>query len=512
MIAARKADADLVDLLLDRYHVDTDSLSVGGETARSIARDYAKLPRVSDKMKRGYAKIEAKLAAMGAALPPSVPADEVNCTGANHEPFGAEKIQKILDQCPKVTTLDDLVPLMPASVRSNYVLSYKTRGIQQGSFTSPRVITLGDDLKTIMSFTGDPTLSGYSNLEMIEFKDSTPEEPAHFEFREVAFDQGKPFISEKNPDQCMHCHGESRPIPRWDSWYLWPGMYESEQAAKYPLERAHYVEYLKNSHQGRYQYLLPPSDQPMSIRLGLWDYANTQKTIRADTIVEDMNSEVIADELARNPKLQPYKYAILGALSCTDPIEGYLPDVVNAKMPRKFADILKETQALDLEEFGARIDRQKEILPGAPEGSYAIGFQNGIFKTGQSYNNDVISRLRYFVEGQGIPMHWSPSFNLIDDGKVRESYVLFGFWQVEVKAWSRLLSDSDPSEREVKQLYAERYANLPMNVQSIIGMFRGPDYQPQLPGIDNSKVCGKLNELSLQRLTAAFRPESGSQP
>ena len=60
--------------------------------------------------------------------------------------------------------------------------------------------------------------------------------------------------------------GGGDPRPLWDTWFVWPGFYRSEQAAFYPIEYRHYSEYLATSrHQGRYASLLEYSDSPMPV-------------------------------------------------------------------------------------------------------------------------------------------------------------------------------------------------------------------------------------------------------
>ena len=74
-------------------------------------------------------------------------------------------------------------------------------------------------------------------------------------------------------------------------------------------------------------------------------------------------------------------------------------------LPRKYDDILAETQALDYEEFTRRIARHQQNLgPGEPEGNYAQLFLAGVQKTGQSYETIRVSKLRYRVSCPNLPI------------------------------------------------------------------------------------------------------------
>jgi hypothetical protein len=494
--AASRAKSDIVDFLVNQIHVKTDGVNNAYETALSSAKDKLALPRLTDQENTSYQAIVKTLEGAGASSVP--PIGDLVCNGPNSEPMSFDKVKALVGKCG-VTSVDGLLPLLPVSQLSNYLLSYSPRGFQGGSFERPRVVTLGQRGEFILTFSGDSNLQGYDTVEMLEFKERQGQGPAsvpsQFELREISFAGGTPVFSEANPAKCTTCHGKDFPKPRWDNWYLWPGFYNSEQASMFPIEKGHYKDFLVNRTQGRYAFLKDQQDSPYVTREGFFDYANFAANIKMDAFTQDLTSEVVTDQLTHAGALQKFKYAIFGALSCGGRIEDFLPQKVNQAMPRTFDDILKETETLDFQELSDRVKRQAAVLPGSPEGNYSLDFIKGIQTTGQSYSNQKIARLRYLIEGLGLPMDWSTLFT---PGK--NTYVFQRLELVELKLWRQWLDPQNAQEAPVYSLYQDRYKALPFNINDYYGMFAGADYEQSLPGVDNTAVCAKLKDLSLAAL------------
>ncbi len=492
--ATRTGQISMVRFLVEEIGVSINEVNVGDETALSVALARANAPRQPAGMKADYLAIANYLRSRGGALPTLPNPTQIRCDGPNSDPMDSEKITKIIDQCG-LTQLDQLIPLFPKSHLSTYLLSYAPRGIQEGSASHPRVITMGKNGGVFMTFNGDPAHSGYDVLEMIEFKES----PARFELKVIDQGVGRLRVSSANPSQCTGCHGQN-PRPLWDNWYLWPGIFGGEMGAHHPLEKAKLQEFEAQRNSGRYRHLLGQSDSDHESKtLGL-AFTNLRfKQYQMDFFVSDLMGDVITEQIASNAKLHPFRYAIMGALSCTRPIEDFLPPALNAAMPRTAASILQETRDLDVQEFEQRIARHARGLPGAPEGSYALEFlqEPRDQRTGQSFNVQRVAKLRYVIEGLGESMDWSTTLE-----RSTRHYVLGGVKQLEAKLFSRVLSSAatDPRERLLRRLYDQRLSELPVSWPDWDGLFRSNDVRPFVHR-DAEAVCDSLVELSLSSLS-----------
>ena len=138
-----------------------------------------------------------------------------------------------------IRSIEDLLPMLPGSLRSSYALVFASRSLQGASFEAPRVILYGADARFIVTFNGDASQRGYRALETMEFDDAS----GQFKFREIEF-PAHPAVplpvrtSETNPARCQRCHGTpARPV--WDTQPLWPGAYgERYQASLSSEEQA----------------------------------------------------------------------------------------------------------------------------------------------------------------------------------------------------------------------------------------------------------------------------------
>jgi ankyrin repeat protein len=471
--AVRAGNVEVSELLLERFHVDPNVRNNADETPLTIANEYARTERTPPDLASRYRAIGELLEKHGAR----VPAQKPSCSEPLVEPITVRGLREAVARC-KITSIDALIGLLPRERRASYVLAYKTGGLQEGSPAHPRVITYAGRL--FLSFNGNPAHKGHDVLEMLEFDPDR----ARFELHELQIRKGRPTWHGPNPAECLTCHGEE-PLPIWDSWYLWPGFYRSEQGALYPKEAELHRQFEANAKEGRYRHLLPPSDAPVRLRLGRQEFSASIKNIVMDAVVQDMASDVLARRLAEEPKLRPYRYALLGALSCKTPMESFLP----GPPPRAFEDLLAETKRLDVEELTKRVERHRANLPGAPEGDYALGFVAGRQKTGQSYETDRVARLRTIVETAGSSIAWAST------QKEKQYYVVAGVAPLEAKLWKRVLG---PDDAAIARIYEDRLAKMPVNLVEWRGFFRGGDGE-SVPG-DDGGLCEQLRTASMSAL------------
>jgi hypothetical protein len=70
-----------------------------------------------------------------------------------------------------IRSIDALLPLLPEELRTQFVLVYKSRSLQEGSLESPRAILYGKTGKLVITFNGDPRQKGYGSLEVMQFRE-----------------------------------------------------------------------------------------------------------------------------------------------------------------------------------------------------------------------------------------------------------------------------------------------------------------------------------------------------
>lgn len=122
---------------------------------------------------------------------------------------------------------------------ANYTLAYRSLSLHGSSYQRPRAIVFGTTGKLVLTFNGGAGQRAGSNIEIMSF-----DETAGFSFREiqfkreqgaesvvkdseVEFDSPQLRISKANPAVCLQCHGEKTPLPIWEPYFNWPGMYGS---------------------------------------------------------------------------------------------------------------------------------------------------------------------------------------------------------------------------------------------------------------------------------------------
>ena len=145
--------------------------------------------------------------------------------------FSYEKLVKLIEDKNLNTVEQTLAAIKENYPKSleKYVLMYESRSLQKASPENPRVLSLAGSKEMVFSFNGHPDQSGFSQLEIMQFRSDTDT----FEFREISFSAsgGKPILSEANPAKCMNCHQadwraqpeQNDPRPNWEPYNTWPG-------------------------------------------------------------------------------------------------------------------------------------------------------------------------------------------------------------------------------------------------------------------------------------------------
>jgi hypothetical protein len=159
--------------------------------------------------------------------------------------FDEQRLQELLQNNPAtgrpVDSVDELVPLLPDELRSNFTFVYDSRSPFRDSISAdyPRVILFTKDGRFVLTFTGDTQKPGADLLESISFDP----ESARFTLRAYLLPAAertgwRPSAEAAN---CASCHGAD-PRPIFDSYPLWPGFYGSQQDT-FPRDRLGAKEY-----------------------------------------------------------------------------------------------------------------------------------------------------------------------------------------------------------------------------------------------------------------------------
>jgi ankyrin repeat protein len=444
--AARNRNLPAIQYLIETYRVDINKKTLAGETALSIALS------LGDSASVAYLRSQGALEAPNAGT-------LSNCSGENPGRLDYEKVVKIVQDC-KVLSINQLLPLLPATYRSNYTLAYGTLAVQEASPEYPQVITFGDDGKLMMAFNGHRSQRGYRNLEMLQFRDSTKT----FELREIEFPRPseaaagkKPHFSAANPPRCLSCHDTS-PRPLWDSWTFWPGKFFGEMDHAFPAEAKLLAKFAPNRVRGRYQHLPEASLGPIHSVFGAHTGYLYNQNNKMDFFVESLLSEKMSRELATTPALKPWRYALLAALSCRDSLDEFIPESARSQLlPLSDAYLLADTIQKGEEEIRIRYQLLRTFLGAEPQGRYVVVGElvtrRQPEQAGRNFDVVRTARLRRIVEGLGISMSgWFSPFNMN-----RPSYSVFKLSRLEALLWQETLSAVDPQDGPLYASFSQAF-------------------------------------------------------
>lgn len=137
------------------------------------------------------------------------------------EKWGFKELQSLIEK-EQLRTIEDLLPRLPADLRTHYVLMETSLSNQKATLQNPRAILFDEWANFIIAFNGDSSLQGHDRLETIEYNEETEE----YEFREIVYRANglRPEYSDVNPSQCLGCHKHT-PRPNWDPYPFWEGSF-----------------------------------------------------------------------------------------------------------------------------------------------------------------------------------------------------------------------------------------------------------------------------------------------
>ncbi|MFK8138216.1 MAG: hypothetical protein AB8E15_07655 [Bdellovibrionales bacterium] len=322
---------------------------------------------------------------------------EIPC-GPLKYPTSYESIQDYIDVC-KPNNAESLVASLPEEMRSKYTLIYQSRALGEANYLFPRVIFFGLDAKTVASFGGHSSLRGYEAVEFIEFDETEKDFNLYaVRFPEDIGQTGPVTISEKNPNLCIACHVNRKPL--WDTYEAWPGVYGSEDDRRPASEQKWYNKFLSNTFGkvGRYKYF-SEKEYP---RTGFnQEYYPERRNMYFAYALMELNGIKVANELGEiintNPEIKIFRFAILHAMVChkdryssDENLLKFLPEEALASFNLNYSEIYENTKYHIKKSLSNRQARQDNNIPN---NSYRL-------RNVEFYR--MTARLRWILENLGI--------------------------------------------------------------------------------------------------------------
>ena len=267
--------------------------------------------------------------------------------------FNFDALRSII-QTRHVSSVEELIPLLPSTLRSRYAVVFASRSLQEASERAPRIILYGPDARLVLTFNGDPGQRGFDSVETLEFG-----QDKQFRLREIRFtspgSDATVRVSEPNPKLCQVCHGlPARPL--WDRWPLWPGAFGERYDAPLSVrEHAGLQSFLaqQDSHP-RYKHLLAverlKDPETFHTTRGQRYAGNTREPPNAElaALLGGMTAQALAHQMHEQPAFAHYQYALLGLASgdC-GPVGDFLPSAARSSARAALQRLAKATTAIN---------------------------------------------------------------------------------------------------------------------------------------------------------------------
>ena len=440
--------------------------------------------------------------------------------------FGFESLRGLIDE-RHVQSVEGLIAALPEDLRAHYTLVFSSRSLQEASFAAPRVILFGGDARLIVSFNGDASQRGYSQLETLEF-DPTQ---SRFILREISFHGGEGVIgatfSSPNPPRCVACH--DRPVrPIWDEPPTWPGVYgERYRQGLSEAETMGIQAFLKSQpNHPRYRYLIGApafASRDTFVPGGHANYNGGSiepPNAQLSALLTTLNVWSIAFELASKPAFPAYRFVLLGVAAGCGPPSDFYPAPLRAAIAAQLKEFsrssltanrrqlqaksvrlvsgggvsdgdsspLELTELRFLAETGLNVSTQHWTL-ALERGTYDFSAPGGVLTLQQA--------LSELVGRSDETVHGLESYRSFDAGDRYCTYLLHKSRQA-LEAWyvlqggpGRLLREDDlPSNRE--------RAGSPLLLAECIKC-HSSDIAPKLPFADPEALTARLDKGSYPR-------------
>ncbi|MCB0403710.1 MAG: hypothetical protein KDD51_02925 [Bdellovibrionales bacterium] len=369
--------------------------------------------------------------------------------------FSFQNLRELIET-RDLRSIEDVLPLLPESLRTKYVLIETSKSLQGATERDPRAVLYANRGRFVLTFNGDPTQRGYRSLELMEYHDAHH----NYEFRRIDFPQTGPAVfSEPNPKRCQGCH--QNPIrPNWGRYPFWPGAVGEKDIltaeAKAKFER--FIQY-GDTHP-RYRYLKRAENLANIENQTLQFTPAFNLDVHFDLIDEDR----LSHWLQQTQAYKTYKYAALAALVDCENLVDFIPNSVVHGGAAQMATLLRDTQ---------------QVLSPIPEPNKRLL---------DELEYRITTNLRYIFERRGISIRtWAKSFET-EYLMTTVSGVFF-----ENIAWE--LYNSDP---ELKKIGFE-YASLLRHY----GRIQFPTLYKAEDEANMSRSCASLKRASLAAFSGA---------
>jgi cytochrome c553 len=326
-----------------------------------------------------------------------------------NDPFDFTALMALIHD-HSVTTLDELIPLLPDTYQKNFVLMNQSGSLQSASAESPRVIAFGNYENTDVQhpeksldrlFLGfqsnrDPAPKSKlpNSLEVIEWSPTAK----NYLFYQVDFPITANSVT-RNPTTCMQCHGT--PLrPNWTAYPRWDGAIGNANGldGSFNILKS---DTAPGEAQNAFNTLQNKNSRLKSLDFGEYfskklenPNANLSEKIHNQLTLRDVQLIKQRDDYAQ------LKYAIAGAfVGCVNVNDFFSPTVYAQLQSGVFASLKSAPLTLKSSLVSAPSDiTYKNTL----DLSSAL-YQTSTHFVGFAEDAAITTWLRYLYEGQGKP-------------------------------------------------------------------------------------------------------------
>ncbi len=233
----------------------------------------------------------------------------------------------------------DLIQQKAPQMFDQAVVIHTSGSLQPSHPQQPRVILYGANVSMSVA-------TSEVDSQRVEFLQFNPE-TLDFSMHEIIFKEGGGADFHDRPKECSSCHG-IKPKPVWEAYDFWPSALGSQAGMALSVLEKQWID----------------AFQQTELKHPIWKKINKQNLKEAiDTFTAFLSqqnflatSKGIETHLSPDGKLYPFRYALLGLLSCTDKSFGaspqdniiyrdFIPKNVEAQWSISFMDVYQDVLA-----------------------------------------------------------------------------------------------------------------------------------------------------------------------
>ena len=242
----------------------------------------------------------------------------------------------------KITTIEQFVENFQPT--SNFLTSliYRSQSPQVANLKKPRFVYSDKNANFLMAFNHlDIEKNPFFTIDIFQYRQKFKE----YEAMKITFDpKGKKLAKVVRDEQeCLMCHttfGGIRPNRTSYIGDIYPGFFGSTSLISKKEEKALKL-FIENQF-SRAQRLIHKG------------YDNTQAhqdTKRLGRLLNQKYFIKLSEAILENTKLSPYRYALIGSMSCHEPITEFIPQSTLETLDFSFADVEKELVSIRKQKY-----------------------------------------------------------------------------------------------------------------------------------------------------------------